>query len=317
MSDACARCGLACFIPSLGCAWCGLYASEVPGNEQPLKVRAVLRTGAGPAVMVPVTECFMLDASLRRRQLDRAERVSATLGMARFSRQAGWYLSLSAHAARAKVMLAGCAISRPALPYRIWRPVRLDVAGYSLDFLPTVRRGQRRLDFADAPVGRDRDARFRDVALDIVQDVADPLGQIKAVHDWLILHTAYDFDNYLAHTIPEDSWRPSRVIETGRAVCSGYARLTMELLRSLGIEALIVRSADHDWNMVRLYGNWYHMDVTWDDPVPDRPGQIRYEHFLVSDATIRALQSHEFGGSYPSAPTDYPAFSRSLVERHE
>ena len=311
MCEACFRCGLPCFTPSFGCAWCGLDAPAGPVAERPLKVRAVLPMGTRPAVMVPAVEPFLLDSSLRRRQLDRAGRVSTMLGMVRFSRQVGWYLLLSPNAGSSDVTLAGYPLSRPALPYRIWHPVRLDVSGFLLDFLPSAQPDQRRHDFQDSPTGRVRDERFRNLALEIIQDVADPLGQVKAVHDWLILHTAYDYDNYLANQIPEDSYRPSRVLATGRAVCSGYSRVAKELLCSLGIETITVCSPDHEWNMVRLYGSWYHMDVTWDDPVPDRPGQVRYEHFLVSEAKIRSLRSHSLAAASPPAPVDYPLpFSR-------
>ena len=27
---------------------------------------------------------------------------------------------------------------------------------------------------------------------------------------------------------------------------------------------------DHAWNLVELDGKWYHLDATWDDPMPDQ-----------------------------------------------
>lgn len=41
----------------------------------------------------------------------------------------------------------------------------------------------------------------------------------------------------------------------------------------------------HGWNMVRLYGKWYNVDVTWDIVEMKKTGDIRfyYDYFLCSD----------------------------------
>ena len=45
---------------------------------------------------------------------------------------------------------------------------------------------------------------------------------------------------------------------------------------------------NHAWNLVQLDGQWYHVDVTWDDPAPDRYGQVLHDYFLVTDQEISA-----------------------------
>ncbi len=30
----------------------------------------------------------------------------------------------------------------------------------------------------------------------------------------------------------------------------------------------------------------YHVDTTWDDPVPNRPGVVRHKYFMLSDEEI-------------------------------
>lgn len=42
----------------------------------------------------------------------------------------------------------------------------------------------------------------------------------------------------------------------------------------------------HAWNIVQIDGEWYHVDTTWDDPIPNREGYVRYEYFLKSDAAM-------------------------------
>ena len=54
------------------------------------------------------------------------------------------------------------------------------------------------------------------------------------------------------------------------AVCLGYATTFQLLMDMAGVECITVVGAssssqeDHGWNMVRLNGNWYCVDVTWD-----------------------------------------------------
>ena len=44
----------------------------------------------------------------------------------------------------------------------------------------------------------------------------------------------------------------------------------------------------HAWNVIKVNGNWYHVDLTWDDPEPNRIGNVGHKNFLLSDEGIRA-----------------------------
>lgn len=68
----------------------------------------------------------------------------------------------------------------------------------------------------------------------------------------------------------------------GKAVCAGYAEAFQMLCQGVGIETITVTSADHEWNLVKLYGNWYHVDTTWDDT----DSGYRTTYLNVSDQTI-------------------------------
>lgn len=59
------------------------------------------------------------------------------------------------------------------------------------------------------------------------------------------------------------------------------------------------------WNMVRIGSLWYHVDVTWDDPVSNSGPMLRYDYFLVSDSTIRADHTIDNPFAVPSAPNNY------------
>ena len=78
-----------------------------------------------------------------------------------------------------------------------------------------------------------------------------------------------------------------------KAVCEGYAMAYRLLLNAAGIvsDVAIDRSSHHIWNYVRIRDRWYHVDVTWDDPVligtPRRGRRISHRHFLMSDRKAR------------------------------
>ena len=58
--------------------------------------------------------------------------------------------------------------------------------------------------------------------------------------------------------------------------------------------------------MVKLNGQWYHVDVTWDDPVrSDGTQTLRDDYFLISDSEIR--EDHVISSPFtlPSAPSGY------------
>ena len=113
----------------------------------------------------------------------------------------------------------------------------------------------------------------------------------KALHDYLLLNCVYDYENYLRHTVPAESYTADGALLEGTAVCAGYARAYQLLMQEAGIPCEYVSgyaNGGHAWNVVEIDGAWYHVDTTWDDPVPDRAGYVRYDYFLKSDDYMRA-----------------------------
>ncbi|RKP54469.1 DUF5050 domain-containing protein [Cohnella endophytica] len=140
-------------------------------------------------------------------------------------------------------------------------------------------------------------------AKQVIQEIIAPTmtddQKLKAVHDYIVLNTAYDYDNYLNDTIPDDSYSEYGVLLKNTAVCQGYA-LTLKLfLDQLGIENyFVVGEANngttvggHAWNVVAIDGRYYQVDTTWDDPVPNMPGYVRYTYYKVSDDFMSASRT--------------------------
>ncbi|MCX7884305.1 MAG: hypothetical protein N2448_04665 [Caloramator sp.] len=115
-----------------------------------------------------------------------------------------------------------------------------------------------------------------------------------AIHDYIINNTRYDIDNYYNGSIPWESYTSYGVLVKGVAVCQGYANAMSKLLTLAGIENMIItgkaNGEPHAWNLVKLDGEWYHVDVTWDDPIFYKNGTKidakRYDYFNITDSQM-------------------------------
>ena len=135
--------------------------------------------------------------------------------------------------------------------------------------------------------------------VDSVQDQnMSDIDKVKFVNDYIVQNTSYsDQTNGSPHSA-------YTALAERKAVCQGYALLTQQMLTALGVESLyVVGYADgvgHAWNLVKLEGQWYHLDTTWNDPLPDRGKSVRYDYFLVTDSQLAKDHTWE-RADYPQA----------------
>jgi hypothetical protein len=131
----------------------------------------------------------------------------------------------------------------------------------------------------------------------------------KAIHDWIVTNVAYD-KSLVSHSAYDG-------LINGQTVCQGYALLTYEMMKQAGIPVKIIegtsRGIAHTWNLVRIGGKWYHLDTTWDDPVPDVAGRAVYDYYNLADSELRTDHRWKPSASYPTAVTRYDQTLTSLA----
>lgn len=118
--------------------------------------------------------------------------------------------------------------------------------------------------------------------------------KIKAIHDYIIMHTVYDREAQDYNNKNSDVFKAAGVFVDKKAVCTGYSRAFMILAKEAGIPAIFVSSTtmNHSWNYVYDGEEWRYIDVTWDDPLPDR-GYDADERFLhLSKELFLLNQTH-------------------------
>ena len=106
---------------------------------------------------------------------------------------------------------------------------------------------------------------------------------IKNVHDYIINNSKYDSnrsDNNIVEYRSDIAYGP---LFDGYAICGGYTDLMQLFLEKMNLKNYRVSSNSHIWNAVEIDGKWYHIDLTWDDPVVSDGKDYLYEdYFLIT-----------------------------------
>ena len=127
--------------------------------------------------------------------------------------------------------------------------------------------------------------------------------KIKAIHDNIIDNTKYD-ENFCiledqtqcTTTSPYLSDIAYGVLFENNGICSGYTDLMAIYLNKLNVPNYRITNiaANHIWNAVMLDGKWYHLDVTWDDPISSRD-ILSHDYFLITtEEDLKLEQTHNF-----------------------
>lgn len=125
------------------------------------------------------------------------------------------------------------------------------------------------------------------IARQQTQGLTDERDKLRALHDYLIKNCQYDTEAAADGSKVNGADAPFTAygaLVDGKAVCAGYARAFTLLCQGAGLDAIYVVDAgmNHGWNAVRLEGETYFIDCTFDDPVPDRGDEASDRYFLLT-----------------------------------
>ena len=104
------------------------------------------------------------------------------------------------------------------------------------------------------------------------------LDRIMYVHDYLVERATFKETGFISHTA-------GGALGDGLAVCQGYTDALQVVFHEIGIDTYYVTSnaMNHAWIYVRLDGELYNIDATWDDG-KEYNGGISRMYMLRSDS---------------------------------
>ena len=117
-----------------------------------------------------------------------------------------------------------------------------------------------------------------------ITDGMTDYDKLVYLHDTLAARIEY-VDGENAHNV-------YGALVNGKAVCEGYAEALQHLLHEVDIDAFLAIgssyapgsnvSVGHEWNYVKLNGEWFHVDLTWND----QGDNLFHAYFGLTDAEI-------------------------------
>lgn len=123
---------------------------------------------------------------------------------------------------------------------------------------------------------------------------SDTLENIKLVHDYIINNSKYDTDRSDHNIANYDSDTAYGNLIQGYGLCGGYSDSMELFLERLNIKSFKVASDNHIWNAVYENKKWYHLDLTWDDPVSSNKQDIlEYNFFMITTDELEKIKTNE------------------------
>ncbi len=129
----------------------------------------------------------------------------------------------------------------------------------------------------------------------IKRNISDDMSDYDkelAAHDYIIRNCVYGYpDN------EDDAYTAYGALVLGESVCDGYAEAFFLIMSCLDIKCdIVVGSTDeglHAWNQVEIDSEWYNIDLTWDDSLPDMGDYIKHTYVNISDELLAPTHDWE------------------------
>lgn len=141
------------------------------------------------------------------------------------------------------------------------------------------------------------DKKINDIYNSLILSDSNQIENIKSVHDYIINNSKYDSLRSDNNIINYKSDIAYGTLIQGYGICGGYTDAMELFLEKMKIKSYKVSSDSHVWNAVFINGNWYHLDLTWDDPVTSDSSDILDDtFFLINTSTLKSsqIEQHEF-----------------------
>lgn len=160
---------------------------------------------------------------------------------------------------------------------------RFVIYEFSYTYLTTLQQEKQ----VDASVSR--------IAAALSAGLQTDSQKVKAVNDYIVNYVAYDYqaENCSAYD----------ALAEGTTICRGYSLLAYRLLEEMGVPAKIITGASnggpHAWNLVKVGGLWYNLDVTWNDTSESSRFYLKSDRDFSDHSRDTDFATSQFYAQYP------------------
>ena len=144
------------------------------------------------------------------------------------------------------------------------------------------------------------DAEVKRIVSTIPSDAPDVVKE-RLIYDRILLDSYYNLGAKW-NGICEPNWNAYGIMINKYGVCESYSEAFQTLLNAVGIQCTgIVGDAGggHKWNAVKLDGEWYACDITFDDPIGGDPDDAYHYYFNLTTAEMKERNHSTDGSDYP------------------
>ena len=150
---------------------------------------------------------------------------------------------------------------------------------------------------------------FWDMTIPIIfyaSRLPDEMSKIKYIHDYICLSTEYDTKAAKFNRCGGKYQTAYSCAVEYNTVCAGYASCFQYYMQQLGIPCASVWGSGHQWNFIQVNGQYYQMDVTWDDT------QLVPCYYNLMHADMQKVESHALESIAADLVKKYPSKNNKM-----
>ncbi len=164
-----------------------------------------------------------------------------------------------------------------------------------------------------------------DILWECTRELTDSLStdyeKEVAIHNFIT--DSFKYGPLDSSNVPQRAHSIQGIVVDGQGICEAYANTFYVMGKMAGLDVSIItgttNNVDHMWNLIKLDGEYYHVDVTSDDPVPDIPNRERYNFLNVPDSIMSKTHAWE-RSEFPECNSDkynYYTLNNYIIHNEE
>lgn len=133
--------------------------------------------------------------------------------------------------------------------------------------------------------------RVDEIINEVITEDMNDYTKIRTIHDYIINNSNYAPDE-LINDDDNIYKKATGNLLNEYGICSGYADSMALFLEKFNIDNYKIASETHVWNLVKVNDEWFHLDLTWDDPIyANGEEHLELLFFLINQKRLDELNT--------------------------